>query len=63
MSETFSKPLTQYWFLEVISDRDFRELLIVNDIVHVLQACGYPEELAMDKAIEVFYNLELWRLL
>ena len=63
VSEAFPEPLDQYWFLEVIDERDFRELHIVNDIMHVLQSCGYPEDLAMNKALEIFHSLELWRVI
>jgi hypothetical protein len=63
MSEALSEPLKRYWFYEMIDDQDFRELLIVDDIAHVLQSCGYPKSLAVSKAFNVFYNLGLWRII
>ena len=59
LSKAFSEQLKEYWFYEVIDDNDFRDLLIINDIVHVLQAYGYPEELAMEEAFNIFYTVEL----
>jgi hypothetical protein len=63
MSEAFSERLKRYRVYEMIDDQDFRELLIVEDITHALQSCGYPKSLAVSKALNVFYNLGLWRII
>jgi len=56
MNEAFPEPLKQYWVYEVARDEDIQDLFIVSDIAHALQACGYPESLAEDKALEIFFK-------